>query len=62
MLVVTHEMGFAREVSNRVIFLNQGVIERGAAEPLARHNRIGYANFCRAISGSSADETCGPRD
>jgi octopine/nopaline transport system ATP-binding protein len=27
MLVVTHEMGFAREVSNRVIFLNQGVIE-----------------------------------
>jgi len=27
MLVVTHEMGFAREVSNRVIFLNQGLIE-----------------------------------
>jgi octopine/nopaline transport system ATP-binding protein len=27
MLVVTHEMGFAREVSNRVIFLNRGVIE-----------------------------------
>ena len=27
MLVVTHETGFAREVSNRVIFLNQGVIE-----------------------------------
>ena len=27
MLVVTHEMGFAREVSNRVIFLNQGVVE-----------------------------------
>lgn len=27
MLVVTHEMSFARDVSNRVIFLNQGVIE-----------------------------------
>jgi len=27
MLVVTHEMGFAREVSNRVVFLNQGIIE-----------------------------------
>ena len=27
MLVVTHEMGFAREVSNRVVFLNQGVVE-----------------------------------
>lgn len=27
MVVVTHEMGFAREVSNHVIFLHQGVIE-----------------------------------
>jgi ABC-type histidine transport system ATPase subunit len=27
MLLVTHEMGFAREVANRVIFLHQGVVE-----------------------------------
>jgi arginine/ornithine transport system ATP-binding protein len=27
MIVVTHEMGFAREVSNRVVFLHQGMIE-----------------------------------
>ena len=27
MLVVTHEMGFARDVSNKVIFLHRGVIE-----------------------------------
>ena len=27
MVVVTHEMGFAREVSNHVVFLHQGVIE-----------------------------------
>ncbi|MBE1282941.1 MAG: ATP-binding cassette domain-containing protein [Rhodobacteraceae bacterium] len=27
MIVVTHEMGFARDVSNRVIFLEQGKIE-----------------------------------
>lgn len=27
MLVVTHEMGFAREVATRVIFMHQGVIE-----------------------------------
>ena len=27
MVVVTHEMGFAREVSNHVIFLHKGVIE-----------------------------------
>jgi octopine/nopaline transport system ATP-binding protein len=27
MLVVTHEMGFARTVSNRVVFMHQGLIE-----------------------------------
>ncbi|VFS44463.1 histidine/lysine/arginine/ornithine transport system ATP-binding protein [Enterobacter cancerogenus] len=27
MVVVTHEMGFARNVSNHVIFLHQGKIE-----------------------------------
>ena len=27
MVVVTHEMGFAREVSSRVVFLHEGVIE-----------------------------------
>ncbi len=27
MLLVTHEMGFAREVANRVVFLHKGVIE-----------------------------------
>ena len=27
MLVVTHEMGFAREVSNRVIFIDGGKIQ-----------------------------------
>ena len=33
MVVVTHEMGFAREVANRVIFIDEGVIkEEGAPE------------------------------
>ena len=27
MLVVTHEMGFAREVSSRVLFLDEGLVE-----------------------------------
>ncbi|CAI3536224.1 hypothetical protein CNEO4_1500015 [Clostridium neonatale] len=27
MLVVTHEMEFAREVSDRVVFMNNGIIE-----------------------------------
>jgi octopine/nopaline transport system ATP-binding protein len=31
MLVVTHEMGFARDVSNRVVFLHQGVVEEEGA-------------------------------
>ena len=31
MLVVTHEMGFARDVSNRVIFMDQGVIAEDGA-------------------------------
>ena len=33
MLVVTHEMGFAREVANRVIFMDGGhIVEQGPAE------------------------------
>ena len=27
MVVVTHEMGFAREVADRVVFINEGVIQ-----------------------------------
>ncbi len=35
MIVVTHEMGFAREVANRVVFLHNGVIlEEGAPEQI----------------------------
>ena len=35
MLVVTHEMAFARDVSNRVVYMNQGVIcEQGSPEEL----------------------------
>ena len=35
MMVVTHEMGFAREVSDRVVFMDQGVIlEQGSPEEL----------------------------
>jgi ABC-type histidine transport system ATPase subunit len=33
MIVVTHEMGFAKEVSSRVIFLDQGlIIENGTPQ------------------------------
>ena len=38
MLVVTHEMAFARDVSNRVVFMNQGVIcEEGTPEQIFNH-------------------------
>jgi general L-amino acid transport system ATP-binding protein len=34
MLVVTHEMGFARQVANRVVFMDQGqIVEMNAPEP-----------------------------
>ena len=47
MVVVTHEMGFAREVSNHLIFLHQGVIEeQGApAEVLTRPKSERLAQF-----------------
>jgi len=35
MLVVTHEMGFAREVANRIIFMEKGsIIEQGSPDEL----------------------------
>lgn len=38
MLVVTHEMGFAREVANRVLFFADGVIkEQGTPEEIFEH-------------------------
>ena len=40
MLVVTHEMGFARHVSNRVVFMENGVIvEEGPSEAFFAHPR-----------------------
>ncbi len=38
MIVVTHEMNFARDVANKVVFLNQGVIaEAGDPKDVLRH-------------------------
>ena len=34
MVVVTHEMGFAREVANRVMFINDGVIQEENTEDI----------------------------
>jgi len=41
MVVVTHEMGFAREVGDRVIFMDQGVIvEEGSPQAMFDHPRM----------------------
>ena len=33
MVVVTHEMGFAREVGNRILFMDEGkIVEQGSPE------------------------------
>ena len=38
MLCVTHEMGFAREVADRIVFMNEGkVVEQAAPEEFFRH-------------------------
>ena len=38
MIVVTHEMGFAREVSNRVIFMDGGyIVEEGTPEEIFKN-------------------------
>jgi polar amino acid transport system ATP-binding protein len=43
MLVVSHEMGFAREVGDRVIFMDEGrIVEEGPADQVfdvPRHQR-----------------------
>ena len=38
MLVVTHEMGFAREVCDRLVFFDEGrVVEQGTSEHIFDH-------------------------
>ena len=40
MVVVTHEMGFAREVGNRVLFMDGGrILEQGRPEEIFGHPR-----------------------
>jgi len=40
MIIVTHEMSFARDVADRVIFMDDGVIaEQGPAREVIEHPR-----------------------
>lgn len=41
MVVVTHEMAFAKEVSDRVVFMDKGdILEEGKPEQILVHQRI----------------------
>ena len=51
MLVVTHEMGFAREVSSRVIFLDEGLVEENG-EPQKVFNQPKSVRFKQFLSGA----------
>jgi octopine/nopaline transport system ATP-binding protein len=50
MLIVTHEMGFAREVSSKVIFLHQGRIEEEGPPDQVFSRRI--SERCRQFISS----------
>ena len=51
MLVVTHEMGFAKEVSNRVMFLHEGRVEEdGKPDEVFNHPKS--ARFKEFLSGN----------
>ncbi len=40
MVIVTHEMSFAKEVSNRIIFMEHGVICRDGTRKRYLHQKI----------------------
>jgi len=44
MMVVTHEMGFAREVCDRIVFIDEGrIVEQGTPDDFFNHTRSGRA-------------------
>ncbi len=52
MLIVTHEMQFAKQISNRIFFLDQGVIyEEGSVEEIFEHpKKEGTRRFIHGLS------------
>jgi len=52
MIIVTHEMGFAREVADRVLVMDGTIIEQGPpAEIFANPVQIRTQNFLRSVLG-----------
>ena len=57
MLVVTHEMGFAREVADRVVFMDQGVVveEGPAADVIGNPTQRRTQDFLRRVLNPLSD-------
>jgi len=55
MVVVTHEMGFARRVAHRVVFMDQGrIVEQGRHDELVQADGL-YAELYRTQFGRALD-------
>ncbi|MFR2717009.1 MAG: hypothetical protein ACLTA5_06930 [Anaerococcus obesiensis] len=52
MIVVTHEMDFAREVSTRVLFMNEGIIlEEGSQKKFSQIQKSKNKRFLKRYMG-----------
>ena len=51
MVIVTHEMGFAREVANHVIFMSNGtIVEEGSSDDIFNHPKeIRTKDFLKCV-------------
>jgi len=57
MIIVTHEMGFARDVSNKAVFLHQGMIEESGSPEQVFFDPI--SPRCRAFVNSHFERNAG---
>jgi polar amino acid transport system ATP-binding protein len=49
MIIVTHEMGFAREVANRILFIDEGkILEEGSPEEFFSNPK--HPRLCEVLS------------
>ena len=68
MIVVTHEMGFAREVADRVVFMDAGVVveqgppQRGHQQPAARADAQSFLSRMRQEEAHAEAASDGPDD
>lgn len=51
MVIVTHELGFAREVSDRIIFIEHGeIVDQGTPEELFSSSKTRVQEFIGKLS------------